>query len=121
MRVPNSGIPNPDGEGYAVTPLSYLIALMSIYGSKDAPRGFWKALREEMIRQGLREIEPALYCLTDGDGRLRGLAATHVDDVIWTGDEEMDALMGKVQERFAFGSTEVDNFRFLRKEDHIDG
>eukprot|EP00435_Cladocopium_sp_Y103_P020692 s2585_g5.t1 len=112
MKVPNSGIPNPDGEGYAVEPGSYLIALMSIYGSRDAPRGFWLALKDEVQTQGLRELEPALYALTGARGELHGLAATHVDDIIWTGDEEMDKVMSKVQERFTFGSIEEETFRF---------
>ena len=112
MKVPNTGIPGPDGQGYAVEPGSYLVALMSIYGSKDAPRGFWIALRDEMQVQGLREVEPALYALTGDQGELHGLAATHVDDIIWTGDETMDSVMDKIQERFTFGSIEEENFRF---------
>ena len=112
MKVPHTGIPGPDGQGYAVEPGSYLVALMSIYGSKDAPRGFWIALRDEMQVQGLREVEPALYALTGDQGELHGLAATHVDDIIWTGDETMDSVMDKIQERFTFGSIEEENFRF---------
>ena len=75
-------------------------------------RGFWIALRDEMQVQGLREVEPALYALTGDQGELHGLAATHVDDIIWTGDETMDSVMDKIQERFTFGSIEEENFRF---------
>ena len=59
--------------------------------------------------QGLREVEPALYALTGDQGELHGLAATHVDDIIWTGDETMDSVMDKIQERFTFGSIEEEN------------
>ena len=88
MKVPHDGIPNENGVGYSHPPGSYLIALMSIYGSRDAPRGFWLALRDELVRQGFHEIEPAMYSLVK-DGQFRGLATTHVDDVLWCGDEEL--------------------------------
>ena len=114
MKVPSSGIPKEDGT-MAVHPGSYLIALMSIYGSRDAPRGFWIALRSEILSQGFREVEPALYALADEEG-LHGLAATHVDDVLWTGDEVLQEAMKRVQERFTFGSVEQDNFRYCGRK-----
>ena len=114
MKVPSSGIPKEDGT-MAVHPGSYLIALMSIYGSRDAPRGFWIALRTEILSQGFREVEPALYALADEEG-LHGLAATHVDDVLWTGDEVLQEAMKRVQERFTFGSVEQHNFRYCGRK-----
>ena len=125
MKVPSDGIPNVNGQGNAYDPGSYLIALMSIYGSRDAPRGFWMALRGELLAQGLCEIEPAMYSLSI-DGRLHGLATTHVDDILWCGTEEMDNVMAQVQARFTFGSVEelgegaAGSFRYCgrRIEDH---
>ncbi len=61
MKVPNSGIPKEDGT-MAVHPGSYLIALMSIYGSRDAP----SALRAEILSQGFREVEPCSTICTSG-------------------------------------------------------
>ena len=118
MRVPSSGIPATSGTGedYAVEPGGYLIALMSIYGSRDAPRGFWLALREEMTKNNLREIEPAFYALSDDQHQLHGLAVTHVDDILWCGDAQMDQVMTKIQRRFTFGSIEEDNFRFCGRK-----
>ena len=125
MKVPSDGIPNVNGQGNAYDPGSYLIALMSIYGSRDAPRGFWMALRGELLAQGLCEIEPAMYSLSI-DGRLHGLATTHVDDILWCGTEAMDNVMAQVQARFTFGSVEelgegaAGSFRYCgrRIEDH---
>ena len=116
MQVPSTRIPNVDGKGYALEPGSHLIAQMSIYGSRDAPRGFWLALREEILRQGMREVEPALYALSGPGGKLHGLAATHVDDVLWAGDEVLQDAMRKLQERFTFGTVEVDTFRFCGRK-----
>ena len=95
MKVPSDGIPNTNGIGNAYEPGCYLIALMSIYGSRDAPRGFWMALRRELLEQGLCEIEPAMYSLCI-DGCLHGLATTHVDDILWCGTSEMDKVMAQV-------------------------
>ena len=125
MKVPSDGIPNTNGIGNAYDPGCYLIALMSIYGSRDAPRGFWMALRRELLEQGLCEIEPAMYSLSI-DGCLHGLATTHVDDILWCGTPEMDKVMAKVQSRFTFGSVEElgegasGSFRYCgrRIEDH---
>lgn len=114
MKVPSSGIPKEDGS-LAVQPGSFLIALMSIYGSRDAPRGFWIALRSEILAQGFREVEPALYALSDEQG-LHGLAATHVDDVLWTGDQRLQEAMEAIQRRFTFGSVEQDNFRYCGRK-----
>ena len=55
MKVPHDGIPNVNGDGFAHPPGSYLIALMSIYGSRDAPRGFWLALRDDFFFSSLAE------------------------------------------------------------------
>ena len=114
MKVPSSGIPKEDGS-LAVQPGSFLIALMSIYGSRDAPRGFRIALRSEILAQGFREVEPALYALSDEQG-LHGLAATHVDDVLWTGDQRLQEAMEAIQRRFTFGSVEQDNFRYCGRK-----
>ena len=108
LRTPADGIPGADGEGTEVEPGSYMIAEMSIYGSKDAPRGFWLALRYEIsIQPEVHEVpgEPALYSVTS-EGKLCGYIATHVDDVIWTGNHVVDSVMDRVQQRFTFGATD---------------
>ena len=54
MAAPKDGIPVDSGK--AIEPYTYLVAMMSVYGSKDAPRGFWLELRKELLRCGLVEI-----------------------------------------------------------------
>ena len=114
LRAPADGIPGPEGEGLEVEPGSYMKAEMSIYGSKDAPRGFWLALRNEITGQPeVHEVagEPALYSVTS-QGQLCGYIATHVDDVIWPGDHVVDEVMSRVQQRFTFGATDEGSFRY---------
>ena len=75
------------------------------------------------MEQGLTEIDPAVYCLSDGD-KTCGVVCSHVDDLIWAGDHKMDKLMSRVQQRFTFGFTDAGNFRFCGRkiestEEHI--
>ena len=114
LRAPADGIPGANGEGIEVEPGSFMLAKMSIYGAKDAPRGFWLSLRQEIVDQPeVHEVtgESALYAV-NRDGKLRGYIATHVDDVLWNSDEVVDEVMNRVQQRFTFGSTEEGSFRY---------
>lgn len=47
--------------------------------------------------------EPAAYSLSDADGNVLGLAAIHVDDLIWTGTTELEEITQKVCQEFRFG------------------
>ena len=112
LRAPRDGIQvDPTDRSKDIAPHAYMVALMSVYGSRDAPRGFWLELRGTMINCGLNELDPAFYALVH-DGTPFGLLCSHVDDLLWAGTTEMDELMDRVQERFTFGSKDVDNFRF---------
>ena len=110
LRLPSDGIPDdevPEG--------SLLICEKSVYGTCDAPRGFWKDLYETIISCGLREVpnETSAYYLPGPEGEVCGLLGTHVDDLLWCGGPEMDAVMAKVQERY--------KFRITNAEDSADG
>ena len=63
-----------------------MIALMSVYGSKDAPRGFWLELRQTIIDNGVVEIEPAFYALIH-EKESHGLLATHDMWMTYSGPE----------------------------------
>ena len=57
-----------------------------VYGTKDAPRGWFKNLHSSLLEQGFTAIphEAAAYSLKTGD-YLEGLVVVHVDDLLWTG------------------------------------
>ena len=106
LTQPKGGIPGvPAG--------CYLQALVPIYGAKDAGRGFYKALREELEKAGFEvsRLDATLYILRK-EGKLCGILGSHVDDLIWSGDEEMDRAMEIIKSRFGFGKVGKDNFRF---------
>ena len=116
LRAPRDGIQvDPNDRSKDIAPHSYMVALMSVYGSRDAPRGFWLELRTTMMSNGLNELDPAFYALVDS-GRPQGLLCSHVDDLLWAGTPAMDSLMDRVQERFTFGSQDVDTFRFCGRK-----
>ena len=114
LRAPAEGIPGDDGETMEVTNDSYMLAEMAIYGARDAPRGFWLELRDEIVKQPeVHEVtgEAALYAVTSG-GKLHGYIATHVDDVLWCSDPLVDEVMERVQQRFTFGAVDQGSFRY---------
>ena len=99
LQLPADGI-----EG--VAPGSIMIAKKPVYGTRDAPRGFWRRLHRVLLQKGLQAVrgENACYVLVDKDSTLRGMVISHVDDLLWTGDGEMDRIMAEVQSEFKFGA-----------------
>eukprot|EP00435_Cladocopium_sp_Y103_P003956 s1303_g1.t1 len=61
LSAPRDGIPVEGGP--RISPEEFMIAIMSVYLSKDTPRGFWLELRSTIINNGVVEIEPALHAL----------------------------------------------------------
>ena len=108
LRPPKGGLPDvPEG--------SLLLAQKPVYGTKDAPRGFWRRLHRVCLQLGLRAVpyENAAYVLTDSAGKLKGVMVSHVDDLLWCGDGDMDDIMTKLQAEFKFGTLEVnDSFTY---------
>ncbi|CAE7562382.1 RE1 [Symbiodinium sp. CCMP2592] len=107
LRPPPGGLPGvPEG--------SLLRAIKPVYGTRDAPRGFFKRLNNVAVRQGLLPVpnEHAAYVLRDDDG-IQGMMVSHVDDLLWSGTEKMDAVMKAITEEFKFGTLEVgDSFGY---------
>lgn len=56
--------------------------------------------------EGLTVIpfENASYSLSAEDGSLAGLVAVHVDDLIWTGGEQIENVMKKICDLYKSGS-----------------
>ena len=71
---------------------SLLLAQKPVHGTKDAPRGFWR-----------RRLH------LDGSGKTKGIMVSHVDDLLWCGDSDMDSLMSRFHTEFEFGSLETED------------
>ena len=65
--------------------------IKKIYGFKDAGRGFWLCLDEELIKYGMEKstMDRALYFMRDSSGEIIGVLCTHCDDLIFVGNEEI--------------------------------
>eukprot|EP00435_Cladocopium_sp_Y103_P000814 s912_g1.t1 len=59
----------------------YYVVSSTVYGTKDAPRGWYKNLHGTMLQKGFKPVphECAAYSLVDDKGELAGLAIVHVD------------------------------------------
>ena len=80
-----------------------------IYGLKDAARGFWLLLDEELIKHGMERstLDRALYFMKDADGNIIGVLLTHIDDILWAGTQEFDdTVIRKIKEKFVIGKEE---------------
>ena len=79
LRQPKGGIPDDD-----VNDEDYLLALVPIYGTKDAGRSFWKRIRSVMLESGMVENFVFKACYSYAiDGVIQIIMATHVDDIVW--------------------------------------
>ena len=107
LSLPKDGV---DG----VEPGSLLLARKPVYGTRDAPRGFWKRLHNAVLQHGLRPVpnEPAAYVLRSPQGQVQGLVVCHVDDLLWCGSQEMQDVMGKLQQELRFGALEQGSFSY---------
>lgn len=109
FKLPRGGVPDDE-----VKEGSLLLAEKAVYGTRDAPRGFWKGLHETLIASGLRavDLEQSAYYLPGPEGEVAGLLGAHVDDLLWCGGKAMDNVMLAVQEKYKFGSVSGNEFRF---------
>ena len=111
LSMPRGGIPGqPDGRFFVVS--------NTVYGTKDAPRGWFKNLHGTMMKEGFRPIphEQAAYTLQSPDGSLAGIVIAHVDDLMWTGGSYVEEKMKQVCSHYNFGKLEQDNFRYCGRD-----
>ena len=95
-----------------------LLARVPVYGTQDAGRGFWKKFRRTLIAGGVREnrVFSAVYTLTV-DGQLRGIAATHVDDLLYAFDEPVGhGVIDHIKQHLILSKESECNFSFCGRE-----
>ena len=106
------------GSPYDMEEDDLIVVSTTVYGTKDAPRGWFKNLDGTLVSHGLRRVpmEAGFYVLNgqrdDGATYIRGLLLIHVDDLLWSGDELLDKIMADVQQTYHFGSLEVQDFKY---------
>ena len=107
MALPKDGVPGiPAG--------SLSVAKKPVYGTKDAPRGFWRSLNKTMLKAGFRAVphEQAAYVMNGPNGEIDGLCICHVDDLLWCGGQKTQEAMKFVQDFLKFGKIEDTSFKY---------
>ena len=110
LRQPKGGLPG----------LLYddrLLAKVPIYGTRDAGRGFWKKLRSILTGVGLVEnyILKATYSYAK-DGLILCIMGTHVDDLLWANEPEIDWVFDAIRKQVTFGSETEGSCRWCGRE-----
>ena len=105
LKLPAGGVPDE-----SIEPGSLLLCEKSVYGTRDAPRGFWKGLHDVLLKSGLLPLvyETSAYYLPGPKGKISGLLGCHVDDLLWCGGKEIDGVMEAVQRHYNFRMTSND-------------
>ena len=112
LRLPQGGLPG-------VAPGSLLKANVPIYGTGDAARGFWLKMQKVFAASGWTPsaLEPALFYLWDPEGRLVGMAVTHVDDVLLCGEgEHYRRQVRKMKAEMEFDKESAKTFVYCGKQ-----
>ena len=91
---------------------------MPVYGTRDAGRGFWKRLRQVLLDQGFQEnfIFVACYTYTNAVHQVLLIVVTHVDDLIYANEDEVQHLVDQVKKELDFGEDEEWEFRYCGRE-----
>ena len=89
----------------------------AVYGLNDASRKWWLKCSSELEDLGCVRLiyDPALFIQFGESGKLGGIVCLHVDDELGCGNKEfIEKVWNKLDERLCVGSTEKDNFRYIR-------
>ena len=111
LRQPRSGLPG-------LKPDDRLLALVPVYGTQDAARGFWIKFRRTLIAGGVREnrVLSAENTLTV-DGQLQGIVATHVDDLLYAFDGPVgQGVIDHIKQHLILSKESECNFSFCGRE-----
>ena len=95
--------------------------LKAVYGLVDAPDHWYRMVVQILVRElGMEKCpwDGGLFILK-GNGKLKGILSTHVDDFWWAGDKDMVGLIEEVGKKVEVGSECVGNFLYagLRVKD----
>lgn len=77
LKMPK-GLPEVDSD-------DFFVVSITVYGTKDGPRGWFKNLYSTVVSVGLRLVphEQSAFFLNDKNGGIAGLAIVHVDDIFY--------------------------------------
>ena len=89
-----------------------------IFGLSDSPRRWYLRLHKSLTRLGWRrsEVDGALWMLWSPDGKtLEGMICSHVDDLLFGGNDRAKALLLELGKELGYGSLEEKAFHYCGK------
>jgi hypothetical protein len=88
-----------------------------IFGLSDSPRRWYLRLNKALQKLGWTRsnLDYALWFLWGNDCALKGVIASHVDDLLCGGDEDAMKSLDKLGEELGFGSLESGSFQYCGK------
>lgn len=116
LKPPKEGLPGIDQD-------DLLEMQKGVYGLCNAPRLWWRRLREVLISLGFVEMK-MMSCVfanwaCDHNGHRRelmGLLAVHVDDIIISGAVVFESVLTKLKQRLTFGKWWIREFTYLGRQ-----
>ena len=85
-----------------------------VYGLADASRYWYLKLREELLKLGAKpcSLDQGIFVWYK-DGKIRGIVACFVDDVLWGGDDSFYEVIRKLRSAFHIGSENESSFDYI--------
>eukprot|EP00435_Cladocopium_sp_Y103_P054053 s1186_g17.t1 len=98
--------------------------LKGVFGLADAPREWWLRLDRELREEGWTRsvLDGALWFRwtespeTEGKKKLSGVIVGHVDDLLFTGNDDALRSLMKLGDKLGYGSVESESFTWCGKQ-----
>lgn len=90
-----------------------------VYGLTDASLYWYNRVKATMLETGatMSQVDPAVFYWLDGECKVTGVLACHVDDFIWGGSDEFaTTIIPQLKTVFQVGREEQDNFCYVGME-----
>ena len=108
VRIPKDGIPG-------LSPDDVIELRKPVYGLVDAPKLWWDSLTRTLTDLNMvqSQLDKCMFYYRDGNGRLLGMIAFHVDDLICGGSEEFRRnVFEPLKAKYPFKHVTVGNGEF---------
>ena len=117
LRIPRDGTPGTSVQGGQL-----VLALVPIYGTKDAGRGLWRRV-VRVCTEDAKLTENFVFsalCHMAVDGRTVLMLGAHVDDLMYAVRPEYRYAIDIITEKLLLGKHEVGQFRLTPKPFPLD-
>ena len=85
-----------------------------VYGLSDASLHWYFKVKSVMTENygTISKMDPAVFYWIDSESSLIGILACHVDDFIWSGNEQFNNIIDKIRNTFQIGKENTEAFKY---------